>query len=235
MIAINLLPGAKRKRGAKGPSLALPDVKQLLAFTKDPWLVAAIAGWVVAATFVGLMYLPRRQQLGALQPRLEELLRDSTRLQQVLVTKAEAEARRDSLLRQMEVIRAIDQQRYVWPHVLDEVARALPPFVWLDEIAPRAASQDSGAAGAVPQMAFTINGKSADIQAITRFQRNLEESPFVTEVTLGNTGQTNEQGRDVNTFVINANYQQPDSTRLTMQPLAASLVQGFRSGVTRRR
>jgi hypothetical protein len=29
-------------------------------------------------------------------------------------------------------------------------------------------------------------------------------------------------------------YQQPDTTILTMQPLAASLVQGYRSGAARR-
>jgi hypothetical protein len=44
-----------------------------------------------------------------------------------------------------------------------------------------------------------------------------------------------EQGRDVFTYVINVRYQQPDTMLLTMQPLAASLVQGYRSGAARTR
>ena len=43
------------------------------------------------------------------------------------------------------------------------------------------------------------------------------------------------QGRDVHTFVFNVQYERPDSSLLTTQPLAASLVQGYRSGVARRR
>jgi hypothetical protein len=47
MIEINLLPGAKHKRGGKGGGFALPDFGALLSQIKDPWLVAAIATWVV--------------------------------------------------------------------------------------------------------------------------------------------------------------------------------------------
>ena len=42
MIEINLLPGAKRKRGGKGAGLRLPDLKQLAVLVKDPWLIAGI-------------------------------------------------------------------------------------------------------------------------------------------------------------------------------------------------
>ena len=26
---------------------------------------------------------------------------------------------------------AIDEDRYIWPHILDEVSRALPPYTWI--------------------------------------------------------------------------------------------------------
>jgi hypothetical protein len=60
--------------------------------------------------------------------------------------------------------------------------------------------------------------------------RNLEESPFLEGATQVSTSVVNEQGRDVFTYVLTVKYQQPDSTILTMQPLAASLVQSYRSG-----
>ncbi|HWO90177.1 MAG TPA: PilN domain-containing protein [Gemmatimonadales bacterium] len=232
MIAINLLPGAKKKRGG-GAGLKLPDIKQLLGAVKDPWLLASVAGWVVVAAVVGLVYLPKRSALAELRPQLEQVERRARQLQDVLNTKQRLELRRDSLIAQMNVIREIDRQRYIWPHLMDEVARSLPPFLWLDELSSSAVNPDSGEAG--PQVAFTITGKSADVQAITRFQRNLEESPFIANVNLGNVGAAPEQGRLVHIFVITGRYEEPDSGEITMQPLAASLVQGYRSGVGRRR
>lgn len=234
MIAINLLPGAKRKRGGGG-ALKLPDVKQLLSSVKDPWLIAAIASWLAVGLVIGLVYFPKRAALADLRPQLEQVQREATRMQGVLNTKQRMESRRDSLIAQMDVIRNIDRQRYVWPHIMDEIARSLPPFLWLDELSSSTVNPDSAAAEQGPVVAFTISGKSADVQAITRFQRNLEESPFIGGVNLGPVGAAMEQGRLVHIFVITGRYEQPDSTEITMQPLAASLVQGYRSGVGRRR
>ena len=42
MIEINLLPGARRKRGGKAAGLKLPDLKVLVTAVKDPWLIAII-------------------------------------------------------------------------------------------------------------------------------------------------------------------------------------------------
>ncbi len=231
MIEINLLPGAKRKRGGKGAGFTMPDVKQLAGLVKDPWLIACVASWGLAAAMIGLFWLPRRNAVRALEPRMAQVQREAARLEAVLRTKAEAEAKRDSLIAQIEIISAIDRERYIWPHVLDAVTQALPPYTWIDDLTARAAEAD--AAGGT-NVAFQISGKSADIQAITRFVRNLEESPFLQAATQVSTAVVNEDGRDVFSYVINVNYQQPDTSLLTMQPLAASLVQSYRSGAARR-
>ncbi len=231
MIAINLLPGAKKKRAGKA-GFALPDVKALMASVKDPWLIACVALWVLVAVAVSAFWLPRRAAVRGLEPQLASVQREARRLQAVLRTKAETEARRDSLIAQIEVIRAIDAQRYVWPHILDQLAKALPPYTWLDELTAQAPEAE---AANTNQVRFQVQGKSADIQAITRFVRNIEESPFLEGATAVSTAIVSEQGRDVFTFTISARYQQPDSTLLTTQPLAASLVQGYRSGASRAR
>lgn len=233
MIEINLLPGARRKRAGAGMALALPDFKALLTAVKEPWLIACVAAWTIVLAGVGIFYLPRRGQVAGLEARRDSLRHDSTQLAGLIVQKTAIEAARDSVTRQIEVIRDIDGDRYVWPHLLDAVTKALPPYTWLDDIAARPADADtSGGSGGA---AFQITGKSVDLQAITRFLRNLEESPFIEGVTTVSTGVVSEQGRDVTTFVLNARYQVPDSTQLTLQPLAASLVQGVRSGGGRRR
>jgi len=235
MIEINLLPGAKRKRGGKGAGFSMPDVKALAGMVKDPWLIACVAAWVITVAVFALLWLPKRNAVNAMGPRLAEKQAEASRLADVLRTKNEAEAKRDSLLQQIEVIRNIDRERYIWPHIMDEVTRALPPYTWLDDLAARTgdAAGLTDSAG-TPAVAVQLMGKSADIQAITRFVRNLEESPFLEGATQVSTSVVNEQGRDVFSYVINVRYQQPDTSLLAMRPLASTLVQGYRSGTSRR-
>jgi len=229
MIAINLLPGAKRKRGGKGAGFKLPDVAALLGAVKDPWLVAAVAAWLLVAG-LGWLYAKRVGAVHTLEPKLEAAKRDSVRLAGILMRRHQLEQRRDSLLAEMQVVRDIDRDRYVWPHILDAVAKALPDYTWLDDLAGRTAEGDSTGA------TFTIQGKTAgEAQAVTRFMRNLEESPFIEGVTLVSSAMVNEQGRDLTTFTLNARYQVPPVTILTMEPLAASVVEGVRSGGGARR
>jgi Tfp pilus assembly protein PilN len=230
VIEINLLPGAKKKRGGKGGGFRLPDLKSLAASVKDPWLIACVAGWLLVAGAIGLFYLPRKAKIAELEPQLAAAQREARRLQAVLRTKEEAEAKRDSLMAQINVIRDIDRERYIWPHIMDAVTQALPPYTWLDGMANQAPSGDA----ANQSVQVQLTGKSADIQAVTRFVRNLEESPFLQNATLVSNAVVREEEHEVFTYVINVAYQQPDTTILTMQPLAASLVQGYRSGTARR-
>ena len=229
MIEINLLPGAKHKRGGKGGGFALPDVGALLTQIKDPWLAAAIGAWVLVLLGAAALYLPRSRQVRELEPKLESARADSTRYAHILIRKAQLERRRDTLLAEIQVIRDIDRDRYVWPHLLDAVTKALPPYLWLDDIASRGSEGDSGTT------VFAIRGKTADPQALTRFMRNLEESPFVQGVTIVSSALVAEQGHDVTSFSLTARYSPPPISLLTMEPLAASVVQGVRSGGGARR
>jgi Tfp pilus assembly protein PilN len=225
VIEINLLPGAKRKRGGKGLKLALPDMKALLGSVKDPWLIACIISWALLLGAVTPLWMKGRGQVAALGPKLEAAQREERRYAALVTRKKQFEQARDSLIAQIEVIRGIDKDRYIWPHLLDAVAKALPPYTWLDNLQSRAAEGDTSGAPS-----FQISGKTVDMQAFTRFLRNLEESPFIEAVAPVSTGLVSQQGRDVTTFVINARYQQADSTQLTLQPLSATVVQGVRSG-----
>ncbi|MBI1723744.1 MAG: PilN domain-containing protein [Gemmatimonadetes bacterium] len=227
MIEINLLPGAKRRRGAKGVAFQMPDFKALLTTVKDPWLIACVATWTLVIAGFGLLYLPRRTEIGRLQPRLDDVKAEAQSLEQALRVRQGFEAKRDTVEGQIGVIRDIDRDRYTWPHILDAIAKALPPYTWLDDVTSMAAEAGDAASSTT---GFQITGKSADIQAITRFVRNLEESPFIEGATTRSTGAVNEQGRNVFTFILSARYQVPDTALLTMEPLAASVVRGVRSG-----
>jgi Tfp pilus assembly protein PilN len=49
----------------------------------------------------------------------------------VLDARHRLTAERDSVYRQLQIIRTIDDNRYNWAHILDEVSRALPAYTWL--------------------------------------------------------------------------------------------------------
>jgi type IV pilus assembly protein PilN len=230
MIEINLLPGAKRKRGGMGVGISLPNVATLVGAVKDPWLVAAVGLWALVLVIGGPLYVHRRADVGALVPKLEAAKRDSMRLQGILNRQHQLVDRRDSLLAEIRVIRDIDRDRYVWPHILEAITGALPDYTWLDDLAGRSTEGDTASTS------FTIRGTTAgEAQAVTRFMRNLEDSPFIQGVTLVSSAMVSQQGNDLTSFTLTARYQEPPPSMLTMVPLGASVVRGVRSGGGARR
>ncbi len=134
MIEINLLPGKKKKAPGAGMKLSMPDFKGIIAQVKDPWLLGAIAAWVVVGGGGALLFITDRARLAAAETRLENVRVEKRRYDIVIAQKRQAEKVRDSLLYEITVIRQIDADRYIWPHVLDQATKALPPYTWITEV-----------------------------------------------------------------------------------------------------
>ena len=238
MIEINLNPGASRKSKGRGASLSLSGVGGGQSSFKDPFLLAAIVSLLVAGATVGSMHLTQMQTGAELTAREEQAVADSTRFAAVLRQRASAEAKRDSVLRQLTVIKAIDADRFIWPHVMDEVSRALPPYTWLKQLAitaPQAPPLGTGpapapgdttkpAAPALPElMKFRLVGNTVDIQALTRFMKLLEASPFIQNVQLSRSQIAMLDGKEVTEFMLEAMYERPDSSMITLAPVSLSV------------
>jgi Tfp pilus assembly protein PilN len=142
MIEINLLPGKKKKAAAGGAGfkLALPDFRGLLASIKNPWLLVASATSLVVVGGGLLWFITQSTRLRVAQNRLTEVQAEKRRFDAVIAQKRQSERIRDSLVAEINVIRGIDGDRYIWPHVLDQITKALPPYTWLTgiSVAPRA-------------------------------------------------------------------------------------------------
>ena len=132
MISVNLRPGTKRGKSS-GASFAasLERFKALGSAVKDPIRLVAVVAWIGVAGFLGYTFMRTGSQLGELEPRLVQARAEHRRFQDFLAQKHKEELVRDSILSQIRTIQEVDADRYVWPHILDEVARALPPFTWL--------------------------------------------------------------------------------------------------------
>src|SRR5438552_5396836 len=180
MIEINLLPGKKKAAKGAGFQLAMPDFKGLLAQVKDPWLIGAIAAWVIVGGGGAALFIAERARLAAAEVRLANVQNEKRKFDIVIAQKRQMEKVRDSLVYQIGVIRNIDADRYIWPHVLDQATKALPPYTWLTRVQALTQTLVPGAAANQPPVAamdtsggpsvrVSINGRTVDIQAYTTF------------------------------------------------------------------
>ncbi|PYO63288.1 MAG: hypothetical protein DMD28_02655 [Gemmatimonadetes bacterium] len=236
MIEINLLPGKKKAAAAGGRfklslGLKLPDFRGIIANITNPWLLAASAAWVLVLGGGLALFVTSRARLAVLNSRLEEVRVEKRRFDAVIAQKRQSEKIRDSLVAEINIIHQIDADRYIWPHILDQVTKALPPYTWLTSISAQAATAPPAPAatpGAPPApvqtvVGLSITGSTVDIQAYTTFLRQLAASPWLTEVTPATSQTIVEQDRPVTAFTVNARYRVADSVYIHTVPLTQSL------------
>jgi Tfp pilus assembly protein PilN len=250
MIEINLLPGARKGKRSRGAAI---DFRSLFANigerVRDPWLATAVVGVALGITATGFMYWRTSAREKALIETERTAVADSTRFASVLREMTTATAQRDSLTLQIRVITAIDRSRYVWPHVMEEVSRALPPYTWLRSmqqtsavpaVSPEvevgvskaaggksaaAAQAEAEEAAAASAVSMRLVGQTVDIQALTRFVRQLEDSPWLENVTLARTENVLAQpaNKEVTEFTIEMRISRPDSTHIRRVPLTVGV------------
>src|SRR5690606_10685846 len=134
MIEINLLPGSTRKsRRSSGIDLAALT-GSLGSRIRDPYLLSAVGASIAAILLVGFMHVSHGTKASAMAERYEAAKADSIRYAAVIADRRLAESQRDSVLRQIDIIRAIDDDRFIWSHIMEEVSRALPAYTWLTAV-----------------------------------------------------------------------------------------------------
>jgi Tfp pilus assembly protein PilN len=246
MIEINLLPGAgkKKSRGGGGPKLDIGAmVANLRERIRQPWLIGAVATTVVALAIVGFLFTAQTRRESAVTEALQKAVQDSTRYASVLKEREMAEAKRDTVLRSLNLIRAIDDDRFIWPHIMQEISRNLPPYTWVISMgitgqpqggqaistvaapAPEAGKKRRGLPTAIARDTVRVHlvGNTVDIQALTRFMKQLESSPFIEQVQLAKSERANDNGKEVTQFQLDMTYTRPDPVLVRRVPLAVSV------------
>ena len=238
MIEINLLPGGGGRKARSGGGVGFSiDLKGLFAGLSgrlgDKYLLAAIGSTAAAGLLIGMLYTRQTYREATLTAKEQDAVADSTKWAVALAEKVKAEAIRDTALRQINVIRSIDEDRYIWPHVLDEVSRALTPYTWLTTIAFFGEPQGSANVVGVPapgdpkvdttvvrdRISIRFIGQTVDIQALTRFMRQLEASPYIANVALERSEMVIEGNKELTQFNLTATYTRPDPSTVRRVPL----------------
>ena len=162
MIEVNLLPGGrKRAAKARAVSFALPKIGGL---PTDRWVLGAGGVGIVVVLVIAFLFLGVRGDREELQVALDVAAQDSVRFADLIARTELLTARRDSIAQRIAIIQEIDQDRYSWPHLLDEVARALPDYTWLTELTQ---------VGTDP-LAIRLVGQAGNNFALTVFMEQLE-------------------------------------------------------------
>jgi Tfp pilus assembly protein PilN len=254
MIEINLLPGTKKKSrrggggGAASASMPKFDFAAWMATVRErvrePWLIGGLAVTVIAIAVVGVLYVRQAARETTVEEALQKAVQDSTRFASVLKEREMAESKRDTVLRSLNLIRTIDDDRFVWPHVMDEVSRALPPYTWIVSLGfigmgqgQQAVTTVAAAPAAEPgkrrrpvqtaiprdTVRIRVVGNTVDIQALTRFMTQLEASPFLEQVQLAKSERAVDNGKEVTQFQLDMLYSRPDPALVRRVPLAVSV------------
>jgi Tfp pilus assembly protein PilN len=142
MITVNLLPGSAGKSQKRDFNIS-GMVSGAASSISDKFLLATVG--VVAATVlaVGFLFIGQSSRERTLVEREQRATQDSARYKVVLQAKTQAEASRDSLYRQVAIIKSIDDSRYLWPHLLEEISNALPQYTWLTLVTQTSAPPSS--------------------------------------------------------------------------------------------
>ncbi|HTR21857.1 MAG TPA: PilN domain-containing protein [Gemmatimonadales bacterium] len=235
MIQINLLPGQKRKAGGAERRFKIPDLRTIVTQIKDPWLIGAVAVAVVAIGGNLLLFGINGARLARVKKQYDAVTIEKRRYDKVVDEKRKQERSRDSLAAEMAIIRSIDADRYVWPHMLDQITKALPPYTWLTTVqfvgagpaagqpAPSGTPQPADTTSGPKTVSVSIDGRTVDIQAYTTFLRQLSASPWFTDVYPTNASTVIESDRPVTAFNVTARYRVADLVYIHTVPLVQSV------------
>jgi Tfp pilus assembly protein PilN len=223
VIEINLLPGNTPRRAAR-KGLRLGGGGRRAAAPKPAGprpgrsVLLLVGAWVIAAGAIVYLHLSSSSRLEALQIEKEAAQRDSARYALLREQGDSLLAREAVVAQRMKLIQEIDAGRYTWAHILDEISRALPSYIWIIHV-----GDVNAATPGVPRL--KVDGRAGNYYAIGEFIEELEASPFLKGVRLLSSARMIEADRAVLQFSLEMDYETPPPDAIQTVPLFAATPQ----------
>jgi len=244
MIEINLNPSAGKKKSARRQSVDFGALAGgVTGKLRDKFLIGSVFVVIAAGGAAGFLYTSQTARAADLTDHKDRAVKDSIRYAVFLKDRRRAQSVRDTLLREVNIIKSLDDDRFIWPHVMDEVSRALPQYTWITNltftgspqgannvvVAPKAEKAEKGKEPKrleteIPRdpISVRIVGRTVDIQALTRFMKDLAASPFLENIQLEKSELAIDQGKEVTQFQLTVGFRRADSTVVNRVPLNLS-------------
>lgn len=167
MIRINLLSERKQPKASSGASLKAEGAgasRQLL-------LVGLLIVGVVVA---GGWWWKLASEEAEWKRKHVEADKELARLEEIRKKGDEYKRQKELLSRKINLITELKKMQAVPVHILDQVSKNLPDFVWLDSMT-------------AAKNQIRINGKATTYNAVSTFYNNLTGSGYFADVELGRT------------------------------------------------
>ena len=191
MIKINLLEVEKERRPSK-PGIASAGGGGPTA------LIAALMIGLAIGAFL-LHYFIKKSQLATLTKDVIQKRERKKELEPYIKRVDELERRRNELAKKNYAIEELRSQRTIPVHILDEVSRSIPEYLWLTNLTLK---------GAV----LSIDGETLQEQAIPTLMKTLDSSQFIGTPRLIETKQratTGQQAGSSTQFKLSAAITNP--------------------------
>lgn len=207
MINVNLHPEGQKSRrksrvgsGFKLPSFEIGGWGGLDAFRDDPWRSAMIISFLVVPVGILAMWFSQRAEASDLESRLETAVADSTRLADLRALSDSLLARQNEIRERISLIERLDGDRFVWPHLLDQISAALPTGAWINSIERQST---------LPDLRLQLQAVAATPMTVTEFVRALEASRYIERVRIVRSERQTTGGREGHAFTLMIHYSQP--------------------------
>ncbi|MEE8447569.1 MAG: PilN domain-containing protein [Gemmatimonadota bacterium] len=175
MIEINLHPAGETAKAKRRRRTGRRVTTGGGRGARNPWQTGMVAVLVVVPVAVAALWLTQRARANGLEERLQAASADSARLADLRALSDSLTERQTLIGERMDLIRTLDRDRFIWPHIMEETSRALPNFVWLtsiQELSP------------LPGLTVEIRGMAATPLAVTEYVRRLADSPYLGSVRI---------------------------------------------------
>ena len=168
MIRINLI-----SEGKKSPAVRSTRLRAFNINAQNIATACLIASLLLALAAYGGYWLYLKRQLAAQRAEIEELQATVAELEEIIKEVERFEARKAELEHKIQVITDLRNNQRGPVHIMDQVSRALPDFLWLDRMEMNAAM-------------VNIQGKAFTTSSVANFIENLDGVPEFQEPILRN-------------------------------------------------
>jgi type IV pilus assembly protein PilN len=166
MIKINLLAGTEK---AKARAVKTPRFEGVGSLGQNVLMSGVV---ILALMFIGWRWYSLESERRSLQSEIVKAQAEKQRLQAIIKKGEEYKAKKELLERKISLITQLKRNQSGPVHLLDEVSKQLPDFLWLDTM------NEAG-------QSITIQGKATTYNAVSNFYNNLTGSRYFQNVVLG--------------------------------------------------
>jgi len=173
---------------------------------------------IATALLVGWRYWSLGQESVKLDQDISAAQKEAVRLRSIITQVQQFEQRKTQLQERVTLIEQLRKDQKGPVHMLDQIASAMPPMLWLTELKQAANPND-----------VVINGRCTSLTALTDFVANLEATGYFkrsVEIVNSTTETSPTPPNEIVTFSIRAQFQRPGDAAAAAATTAAGAVGG---------